>query len=188
MIYLAPEQVAAVTKAKPANVQANWPLVCDALETQGINHPLVQVGMAATIAAETGDFTPRTEKRAREGSEAFKLQQRYWPSGFFGRGYIQLTWRNNYLAAGNAIGVDLVGRPDLALEPEVAAKIATWFFKNSLVGGTERRTIHRACLAADWNAVRRGVNGPGYQKHAKSLERFLSNCRLLARLVEGFNG
>lgn len=42
---------------------------------------------------------------------------------FFGRGYVQLTWRANYERAGAKLGVDLVGNPDLALRRDIASKI-----------------------------------------------------------------
>ena len=42
---------------------------------------------------------------------------------YCGRGYVQLTWKNNYRRAGQEIGVDLVTKPDLALDPQNAAAI-----------------------------------------------------------------
>lgn len=42
---------------------------------------------------------------------------------YCGRGYVQLTWKNNYAKAGQECGVDLVAYPDKALDPVVAAKI-----------------------------------------------------------------
>ena len=42
---------------------------------------------------------------------------------YCGRGYVQLTWKNNYKRAGDECGVDLVAQPDRALEPEIAAKV-----------------------------------------------------------------
>lgn len=42
---------------------------------------------------------------------------------YCGRGYVQLTWKNNYKRAGDEIGVDLVANPDKALDPVNAAKI-----------------------------------------------------------------
>lgn len=42
---------------------------------------------------------------------------------FCGRGYVQLTWKNNYQRAGKECGVDLVAYPDKAMQPDVAAKI-----------------------------------------------------------------
>ncbi|MEY4429154.1 MAG: hypothetical protein RLZZ182_1843 [Pseudomonadota bacterium] len=46
-----------------------------------------------------------------------------------GRGFIQLTGRDNYAAAGRALGLDLIANPDAAATPEVAAKVAVWFWK-----------------------------------------------------------
>jgi predicted chitinase len=172
MTNLTPERIFEVTKAPLANVQANWPLVLDALTWSGINTRLTQIGMAATIAVETGKFTPLREvKSTRPESPIFKAQSRYWSSGFYGRGYIQLTWKDNYEAASKALGVDLIANPDLAMQSDIAARIAAWFFK--------LRNIHSHCERKDWHSVRRLVNGPGYAAHAQSLQRFLHFCKLL---------
>ncbi len=40
-----------------------------------------------------------------------------------GRGYVQLTGHRNYVFAGNQLGIDLRGNPDLALDPRIAAQI-----------------------------------------------------------------
>jgi putative chitinase len=40
-----------------------------------------------------------------------------------GRGYPQLTGAANYAKAGEALGVDLLGHPERALEPDIAAKV-----------------------------------------------------------------
>jgi putative chitinase len=42
---------------------------------------------------------------------------------FCGRGYVQLTWRANYTKAGGKVGCDLVNYPELAMNPDIAAKI-----------------------------------------------------------------
>lgn len=47
-----------------------------------------------------------------------------------GRGYIQLTGKYNYKRAGEALGLDLVNKPELVEKPEVAAKVAVWFWQN----------------------------------------------------------
>lgn len=45
---------------------------------------------------------------------------------YCGRGYPQLTGRSNYDRAAEATGADLVNHPELALRPEIAAKIMVW--------------------------------------------------------------
>jgi putative chitinase len=42
---------------------------------------------------------------------------------YCGRGYVQLTWKNNYERAGAELGSDLGDNPDLALRPDIAARI-----------------------------------------------------------------
>jgi putative chitinase len=57
---------------------------------------------------------------------------------YCGRGYVQLTWKNNYKRAGDECGVDLVAQPDRALDPAIAAKILRrgmeegWFTRKKL--------------------------------------------------------
>lgn len=46
-----------------------------------------------------------------------------------GRGFIQLTGRDNYTRAGQALGLPLAANPELAADPEIAAKIAVWYWK-----------------------------------------------------------
>ena len=49
-------------------------------------------------------------------------------SKYFGRGLIQLTGKDNYERCGSSIGVDLIGNPDLLLDPQNAALSAGWFW------------------------------------------------------------
>ena len=42
---------------------------------------------------------------------------------FAGRGYVQLTGRKNYTLAAKRLGYPLVGNPDLAMRPDIAALI-----------------------------------------------------------------
>lgn len=77
---------------------------------------------------------------------------------YAGRGYIQLTWKNNYQTASKAVGVDLVGSPEAALQPAVAAAvlyegmIAGWFTG-------KRLSDYFSGDTANWTQARRIVNG-----------------------------
>ena len=54
-----------------------------------------------------------------------------------GRGYIQLTGKNNYKFYGKKVGENLVGNPDLANDPTVAAKISASYVMTALKGKQE---------------------------------------------------
>jgi putative chitinase len=51
---------------------------------------------------------------------------RYFP--WYGRGYVQLTWEKNYQKADEALGLNgsLAADPNVALEPDIAARIIVW--------------------------------------------------------------
>ena len=49
---------------------------------------------------------------------------------YHGRGYIQLTGRDNYRMAGNALKLPLLKQPELAADPAIAAKIAVWYWNS----------------------------------------------------------
>ncbi len=84
-----------------------------------------------------------------------------------GRGYIQLTGRDNYTAASRALDLDLVGSPDLAAQPENAARVAVWYWQERVpphqredvleathrVNGGEEGLARRYAEFGRWNAV-----------------------------------
>jgi putative chitinase len=49
---------------------------------------------------------------------------------YHGRGYVPLNGKDNYRAAGEALGLDLVKQPELAADPRNASKIAVWYWEN----------------------------------------------------------
>lgn len=56
------------------------------------------------------------------GSQSYLQSKPYYP--YFGRGYVQLTWEDNYRRLGDKIGVNLLGaNMDRALEPDIAAEV-----------------------------------------------------------------
>jgi len=81
---------------------------------------------------------------------------------FAGRGYVQLTGRANYARAGTALKRDLIGDPDLALQPDIAAAIMRrgmaegWFTRRSLADCLPGKDPARR---AAFVAARRIING-----------------------------
>ncbi len=83
---------------------------------------------------------------------------------YAGRGFVQITGRANYARAGQLLGIDLVGKPDLALEAVYAAPI---LFEGMREGWfTSRKLSHyfNAGIDDPVNA-RRIVNGTDRAEH-----------------------
>ena len=72
-----------------------------------------------------------------------------------GRGYIQLTGKNNYTAAGRALGLDLVKNPDQASTPDIGAKTSVWFWKTNV----QPRVSNWDDVTAITKIVNGGYNG-----------------------------
>lgn len=54
---------------------------------------------------------------------------------YYGRGFVQLTWKGNYQEFGNLLKIDLVNHPELALQTNYAAQILVIGMKGGLFTG-----------------------------------------------------
>lgn len=95
-------------------------------------------------AQRIGEVWPRLKPRAKDlayqpeklGNAAYadRMGNGDEASGdgyrFSGRGFIQLTGRDNYREVGVALGTDLIGSPKKAAEPGTAALIALHFWQS----------------------------------------------------------
>lgn len=110
----------------------------------------------ATVAHES-NFRAIKEKRGKTGSYAYEQQQKYWDTGYYGRGFIQLTWKSNYEKFSRILGVDLVNNPDKALDPKIAAQIAVQGMIQGFFTG-KKLSDYFNYVEADWINARRIVN------------------------------
>ena len=81
-----------------------------------------------------------------------------------GRGYIQLTGRNNYRHYGELLGIDLLNNPELAGDPTIALLIAAAYFANRAAGrsGTilaKANTLTLSKLSSIVTSITKAVNG-----------------------------
>lgn len=87
-----------------------------------------ETGMTMQPVREAfGTSTADTIKRLDRAYAAGKLtwvKAPYWRDGWFGRGYIQITHKDNYAKMERILGIPLTSKPDLALDPEISAHIA----------------------------------------------------------------
>ena len=76
----------------------------------------------AYVLATAYHETAHTMKPIMElGGTTYLKGKKYWP--YVGRGYVQLTWKENYIKAGKKLGVDFVDNPGLLMEAKYAAPI-----------------------------------------------------------------
>ncbi len=117
----------------------------------------------ATVEHETArSFAPVEEWGCGRG-KAYGLV-------YYGRGYCQLTWEVNYERFGKLLGIDLVGHPERALDPGVAATI---LFRGMIEGLYTGRKLgdYIAGARCDYIDARRIVNGTDRAAHIADLAR-----------------
>lgn len=114
--------------------------------------------VVATVEHETaGSFKPVEEGfYLGAKAKAFQRSLRYYP--YYGRGYVQLTWKANYQKYAQILGIDLVGKPELACNPNVALFVLVHGFKTGAFTGKklEQYVNNRA---TDFVGSRRCING-----------------------------
>ncbi len=124
-------------------------------------NPAREAAFLAQVAHESGGFRYVLELASGESYEDRKDLGNTEPGDgprFRGRGLIQITGRANYRACGDALGLDLVGEPELLEEPVNACKSAGWFWRSRGLNGLADR--------GDFRAITKRVNG-GYTHYAE---------------------
>lgn len=125
-------------------------------QTQGIG---LNTQMAYVIATTEWE-TAKTFKPVREAfwlSESWRKKNlRYYP--FYGRGFVQLTWKNNYQKYSDLLGVDMVKTPDLAMDSNVALFVLVHGFKTGTFT-TRKITDYINVNKTDFLNARRCING-----------------------------
>jgi hypothetical protein len=160
---LSPDIVMPMFPATPrANIQFHLPFVLDALLKNGMADKDMVLMALATIRAETAGFLPIEEFvspfNTSPGGHPFDLYDNRRDLGnqgppdgsiFRGRGFVQLTGRANYEQIGTDLGIrdQLLVEPDLANDPDVAAKIMVAFLrakKDRIRGALEEGNLAKA--------------------------------------------
>ena len=143
-------------------------------QVEGLNSLLDAVGgclineaayMLATAYHETAHTMQPIEEygkgRSRDYGKRLKMSRKPYSDTlplYYGRGYVQLTWYENYDKAGRLLRLDLLRQPELALQADVAAKIMRegmfdgWFTGKKLGEYVGLRT-------AEYVSARRIING-----------------------------
>ena len=165
---------------KASNIARNLPYVAAALNVVGLNDRPMICAALGTIRAETEGFVPISEFpshfnttpgmppfSAYDGRASLGNTQPGDGARFRGRGFVQLTGRDNYHTYAKQIGLDIEAFPDLANAPEPAAVLLAVFLNHAA-------DKMRAALAANsYATARKLVNGGPY-----GLDKFRSVFQL----------
>ena len=132
-------------------------LIANQLDKYAVTDEAAAAYVLATAYHECR-FKAIAEIRAKPGTDIWRMQNRYWYTGFYGRGFVQLTWRKNYLKFSKILGLDLVKNPDLVLLPAVGATILVLGMRDGLFSGVGLSKYFKPGTA-DYIGARAIVNG-----------------------------
>ncbi|AKQ70225.1 Membrane-bound lytic murein transglycosylase D precursor [Myxococcus hansupus] len=139
-----------------AKAEQYLPYLNQAMAEANITTPMRKAAFLAQLAHESGQLRYMEEiasGAAYEGRRDLGNTQPGDGVRYKGRGPIQLTGRANYRAAGRALGIDLEGNPQRAKDPDVAFRIAGWYWSS--------RNLNTYADAGNFREVTRRING-GY--------------------------
>ena len=111
------------------------PLLTDGMREFSITTPSRQAAFLAQIGHESGGLKytrelwgPTPAQVRYEGRKDIGNTEPGDGSKYRGRGFIQITGRANYAAAGKALHLDLIGHPEILEEPDMCALSAAWWW------------------------------------------------------------
>lgn len=143
----------------------------------------------ASFLAQTGHETGWTYKPVKENRaskttqpKVWAKQEKYWSSGFYGRGLIQVTWKTNYEKFSKILGVDLVADPDKALQPTNSYIIASVGMRDGLFTKFKLSDFITD-TKCDYAGARKIVNGIDRARDIENYSKNIENI-LVKSLVE----
>ncbi|MBJ2237073.1 glycoside hydrolase family 19 protein [Pseudomonas fluorescens] len=111
------------------------PALNTAMNRYGIVGAIRAAAFIAQVGHESGQLRyvreiwgPTAQQLTYEGRADLGNTVKGDGSKYRGRGLIQITGRANYAACGEALGLDLINKPELLELPQHAAMSAAWFW------------------------------------------------------------
>lgn len=137
--------------------------------------------MLATVKHEcAGTWQPIAEYGKGQGKK-YGSPDHSTGKVYYGRGYVQLTWADNYIAMGNSLGIDLLHDPDQAMIPDVAYAIMSKGMRKGMFtgAGLQKYISEDKC---DYMMARKIINGLDCAQkiadYAVTIETMLKSCEV----------
>lgn len=114
--------------------------------------------MLATVHHETDRKFQGIEEYGKGKGKKYGKPDPQTGKIYYGRGFVQLTWKDNYRKMSDVCGVDLVKKPELALEAKNCTKILFYGMTNGSFTGKKLSDYFNK-TKGDWVNARRIING-----------------------------
>lgn len=112
---------------------------------------------ATTFHETKATFLPVREAYWIPNAEAWRKKNlRYYP--YYGRGFVQITWKDNYSKFTKLMGIDFVNTPDLVMDLTNAFHIMLYGFIHGSFTG-KKITYYINNESKDYKNARRCING-----------------------------
>ncbi|WP_319798338.1 glycoside hydrolase family 19 protein [Nitrobacter sp.] len=118
----------------------------------------------ATTTWETAHTMQPIEEYGRGVGQPYGRPDPVTGKAYYGRGFVQLTWKSNYQKMSGVVGVDLVTHPERALEPAIAAAILFEGMEHGDFTGVGLPRYFNA-TTENWNGARAIINGDADADH-----------------------
>ena len=116
--------------------------------------------MLATAFHETAFTMQPIEEYGKGRKYSYGLPDKITGKTYFGRGFVQLTWKRNYESMGDILNVDLVNNPEQALDLKTATQV---LFEGMLRGTFTPPKYYKLAdfftEHSDWYNARKIING-----------------------------
>lgn len=116
--------IKAINKYEVSKEQAAYVLATAYHETAATMQPIEEYGKGRNKTYGTWYINSINQRYSFvNGRKKVAYLYSKYPSLYYGRGYVQLTWYDNYKKAGDELGIDLLRNPELALDNNYASEI-----------------------------------------------------------------
>lgn len=137
----------------------NIELIRRECSAQGVHDLRHCAYMLATVYHETAGEMRPIEEYGRGAGRSYGNPDPQTGHAYYGRGFPQLTGRDNYALFGRRFGVDLLNRPELGLDAALSARILVLGMSKGLFTGKGLAEFLPPGGEPDWVGARKTING-----------------------------